>query len=68
MDTLQRNRKAFSAHAQGFSSGGETYADEAGRAWMLTDLPLSADIEALDIATGTGVKLQIEPDILPSSA
>jgi len=37
MDTLQRNRKAFSAHAQGFSSDGETYADEAGLAWMLTE-------------------------------
>jgi ubiquinone/menaquinone biosynthesis C-methylase UbiE len=54
MDTLERNQKAFSAQSKGFSSDGETYADEAGLAWMLKDLPLSPDAHALDIATGTG--------------
>ena len=54
MDTLQKNRLAFGAQSRGFSSDGETYADEAGLAWMLLDLPLSSDAAALDIATGTG--------------
>lgn len=54
MDTLQRNKMAFSAQAKGFSSAGDTYADEAGLAWMLEDLPLAPEAEALDIATGTG--------------
>ena len=54
MDTLQKNRIAFTAQSKGFSSDGETYADEAGLAWMLADLPLSSGAEALDIATGTG--------------
>jgi ubiquinone/menaquinone biosynthesis C-methylase UbiE len=54
MDTLERNRQAFSAQSKGFSSDGETYADEAGLAWMLEDLPLSPEAKALDIATGTG--------------
>ena len=54
MDTLQRNKMAFSAQSVGFSSDGQTYADAAGLAWMLEDLPLSPESEALDIATGTG--------------
>jgi ubiquinone/menaquinone biosynthesis C-methylase UbiE len=54
MDTLERNQSAFSAQAKGFSSDGETYADEAGLAWMLEALPMSEGAEALDIATGTG--------------
>ncbi len=54
MDTLHRNRQAFEGQAKGFSSQGDTYADEAGLAWMLADLPLSADATALDVATGTG--------------
>ena len=53
MDTLQRNKLAFSAQSRGFSSAGDTYADEAGLAWMLEDLPLSPEASALDIATGT---------------
>ena len=54
MDTLQKNRMAFGAQSKGFSSDGETYADEAGLAWMLAELPLSPAAEALDVATGTG--------------
>ena len=54
MDTLDRNRQAFEGQAKGFSSQGDTYADEAGLAWMLAELPLSADAAALDVATGTG--------------
>jgi ubiquinone/menaquinone biosynthesis C-methylase UbiE len=54
MDTLQRNQKAFSGQSEGFSSDGDTYADEASLAWMLADLPPAADAHALDIATGTG--------------
>ncbi|MBW2421901.1 MAG: methyltransferase domain-containing protein [Deltaproteobacteria bacterium] len=54
MDTLERNRLAFAGQSQGFSPDGETYADAEGLAWMLKDLPVSPDAEALDIATGTG--------------
>jgi ubiquinone/menaquinone biosynthesis C-methylase UbiE len=54
MDPLERNQLAFSAQSKGFSRDGETYADEAGLAWMLEALPVSPHAEALDIATGTG--------------
>jgi ubiquinone/menaquinone biosynthesis C-methylase UbiE len=54
MDTLQRNREAFEGQSKGFSSEGDTYADEEGLAWMLAELPMSADAAALDVATGTG--------------
>ncbi len=54
MNTLERNQRAFTAQSQGFSRNGETYADAEGLAWMLKDLPVSPDAEALDIATGTG--------------
>lgn len=54
MNTLERNQKAFTDQSQGFSLDGETYADAEGLAWMLKDLPVSPDAEALDIATGTG--------------
>jgi len=54
MDTLQRNQQAFEGQSKGFSSQGDTYADEEGLAWMLAELPLSADAAALDVATGTG--------------
>jgi ubiquinone/menaquinone biosynthesis C-methylase UbiE len=54
MDTLQRNRSAFGAQVKGFSSTGYTYADEKDLVWMLSDLPMSADCAALDVATGTG--------------
>jgi ubiquinone/menaquinone biosynthesis C-methylase UbiE len=54
METLQRNRQAFEGQAKGFSSQGNTYADEEGLAWMLAELPMSADATALDVATGTG--------------
>jgi ubiquinone/menaquinone biosynthesis C-methylase UbiE len=54
MNTLERNQKAFTGQSQGFSGDGETYADAEGLAWMLKDLPVSPDSEALDIATGTG--------------
>jgi ubiquinone/menaquinone biosynthesis C-methylase UbiE len=54
MDTLEQNRKAFTGQAAGFSSDGDTYADEDELRWMLEDLPLSADARVLDIATGTG--------------
>ena len=54
MDALERNQRAFTAQSEGFSSDGETYADQAGLAWMLEDLPLSPGARALDVATGTG--------------
>jgi ubiquinone/menaquinone biosynthesis C-methylase UbiE len=54
MDALQKNRQAFEGQAKGFSSRGDTYADEEGLAWMLAELPMSADSRALDVATGTG--------------
>jgi ubiquinone/menaquinone biosynthesis C-methylase UbiE len=54
MEPLQRNQRAFAGQAKGFSSDGDTYADEEGLAWMLADLPMSADATALDVATGTG--------------
>ena len=54
MNTLERNQRAFTDQSQGFSRDGETYADAEGLAWMLKDLPVSPDAEALDIATGTG--------------
>ena len=54
MGTLERNRKAFEAQARGFSSEGDTYADDEGLAWMLADLPTSRACKALDVATGTG--------------
>ncbi len=54
MNTLETNQKAFTAQSRGFSHDGETYADAEGLAWMLKDLPVSPDAEALDIATGTG--------------
>jgi ubiquinone/menaquinone biosynthesis C-methylase UbiE len=54
MNTLERNQRAFTGQSQGFSVDGETYADAEGLAWMLKDLPVSRDAEALDIATGTG--------------
>ena len=54
MGTLERNRKAFEAQARGFSSQGDTYADEEGLAWMLADLPTSLACTALDVATGPG--------------
>jgi ubiquinone/menaquinone biosynthesis C-methylase UbiE len=54
MNTLEGNQKAFTAQSQGFSCNGDTYADAEGLAWMLKDLPVSPDAQALDIATGTG--------------
>ncbi len=54
MDTLERNREAFSGQSKGFSSNGDTYADAEGLAWMLKELPLSPEAMCLDIATGTG--------------
>ena len=54
MDTLERSQRAFTGQSRGFSSNGETYADAEGLAWMLRDLPVSPDAEALDVATGTG--------------
>jgi ubiquinone/menaquinone biosynthesis C-methylase UbiE len=54
MDTLEKNQLAFGGQSKGFSSDGDTYADAEGLAWMLADLPLSADAACLDIATGTG--------------
>jgi ubiquinone/menaquinone biosynthesis C-methylase UbiE len=54
MDTLQRNQQAFGSQAKGFSSQGDTYADQEGLAWMLAELPMSANLAALDVATGTG--------------
>ena len=53
MDTLQRNQLAFEGQSKGFSSQGDTYADEEGLAWMLAELPMSAESEVLDVATGT---------------
>ncbi len=43
MNTLQRNQRAFEVQSKGFSSRGDTYADEAGLAWMLAELPMAAD-------------------------
>jgi len=54
MDTLERNRLAFAGQSQGFSSDGDTYANEEDLAWMLAALPLSEDLVVLDVATGTG--------------
>ena len=54
MGTLERNQNAFEAQSRGFSSEGDTYADEEGLAWMLADLPTSPTGTALDVATGTG--------------
>ena len=54
MDILEKNQKAFTGQAQGFSPRGDTYADADELAWMLEDLPLSADARVLDLATGTG--------------
>jgi ubiquinone/menaquinone biosynthesis C-methylase UbiE len=54
MDTLQRNQQAFEGQSKGFSSQGDTYADEEGLEWMLAELPTTADSIALDVATGTG--------------
>ncbi len=54
MDTLEKNREAFSGQSKGFSSDGDTYADAADLAWMLKELPLSREATCLDIATGTG--------------
>lgn len=52
--TLDKNRQAFTAQSKGFSRDGETYADTVELAWMLADLPVTPDAQALDIATGTG--------------
>ena len=54
MNTLEKNQKAFTGQSQGFSPNGETYADAEALAWMLKELPVSPDAQALDIATGTG--------------
>ena len=54
MNTLEKNQRAFTDQSKGFSGDGETYADAEGLAWMLKDLPVFEDAEALDIATGTG--------------
>jgi len=54
VDTLEKNRKAFTNQSKGFSSDGDTYADAEDLAWMLADLPMSADSSVLDVATGTG--------------
>ena len=54
MNTLERNRQAFSDQSAGFSSEGDTYADAEGLAWMLEALPLLPAAACLDIATGTG--------------
>jgi len=54
MDKLEKNQAAFSAQSAGFSSDGYTYADAEDLEWMLAGLPLTKEIEALDIATGTG--------------
>lgn len=54
MDTLEKNRLAFTNQSKGFSSDGETYADAEDLAWMLADLPMSTDSSVLDVATGTG--------------
>jgi len=54
LDILEKNQKAFTDQSKGFSSDGETYADDEGLAWMLKDLPLLASDRVLDIATGTG--------------
>ena len=57
MDTLERNREAFSGQSKGFSSEGDTYADSEGLAWMLKELPLSPEATVLDIATGLSISL-----------
>jgi ubiquinone/menaquinone biosynthesis C-methylase UbiE len=54
MDTLEKNRQAFTGQSVGFSSAGDTYADAAELLWMLEDLPVSVDAHALDVACGTG--------------
>ena len=54
MGTLERNQGAFTAQSEGFSSDGETYADQGDLEWMLAELPLGPGMDALDIATGTG--------------
>jgi SAM-dependent methyltransferase len=54
MDTLEKNQAAFTGQSEGFSPDGDTYADAEELAWMLEDLPLSANGLALDVATGTG--------------
>jgi len=54
MDTLEKNQAAFTGQSEGFSPNGDTYADADELAWMLADLPLSADGRVLDVATGTG--------------
>jgi ubiquinone/menaquinone biosynthesis C-methylase UbiE len=54
VDTIEKNQQAFTGQSEGFSSEGNTYADAAELAWMLEELPVSIDAQALDIATGTG--------------
>ena len=54
MDTVEKNRQAFTGQSEGFSSDGDTYADAEELAWMLEELPVSPGAKALDIATGTG--------------
>ncbi len=54
MDTLEKNQKAFTRQSEGFLPNGDTYADADELAWMLEDLPVSTEAQALDIATGTG--------------
>ena len=54
MDTVEKNQQAFTRQSEGFSSDGDTYADAGELAWMLEELPVLPDAEALDIATGTG--------------
>jgi ubiquinone/menaquinone biosynthesis C-methylase UbiE len=54
METLEKNQKAFTGQSAGFSSEGDTYADAEELAWMLAELPVSADAQTLDVASGTG--------------
>ena len=54
MDVIEKNQQAFTGQSQGFSSDGDTYADAEDLEWMLKDLPMSPDAQALDIASGTG--------------
>lgn len=54
METLERNRRAFSAQVASFSADGHTFGDIKDIDWMLADLPLSSDFIALDVASGTG--------------
>ena len=54
VDTVEKNQQAFTGQSEGFSSDGDTYADAGELAWMLEELPVLPDAEALDIATGTG--------------